>query len=48
MDDIRRYIRTAGIDSLVDFIGTVNGAKKKRLLLSSNIFIMPFYYVNEG
>ncbi|KPJ72626.1 hypothetical protein AMJ52_05740 [candidate division TA06 bacterium DG_78] len=47
-NDVMSYMDKSKLDSHVKFIGTVVGAQKRNLLLSTDIFVLPTYYRYEG
>ncbi|MDM5340539.1 glycosyltransferase family 4 protein [Fictibacillus enclensis] len=47
-DGIFHIIRANGLDNHIKYCGIVNGSKKKELLLSSDIMVLPSNYPIEG
>lgn len=45
---LRKHIRYLEVDPFVEIVGSVEGDRKRELLESSHIFVLPTYYRNEG
>jgi len=46
--EVKRYLNEHKLSAYVNFAGKVIGKAKKDLLLSSDIFVLPTYYLFEG